>query len=650
VAGDPARPLFDPHEIVTWLVETGRAERRDLEGDMRLYTLARLGSRLPARTLIAALICLRHRTGDEVLDDGTPGLIARIRESAEVADPYDNLLLSEVTALHADWLPPAVDDLVEAAWNTQNAFERVMQVRDRLGAAELSADRLDPALERLIAKLANAVELADRDGVAGIADPNAGPGDLVLATASTLRDDQRMSITAGCPDPYLTRLTRRRLTVHDLHEGGFEVTTEPVGNLDSANIVVTQLPYRPAEERSAFEALGLVNDLSLQLARGATAVIVAPADTVSTLDPTGDAGVLRAELIASGAVKAIIRLPGGLLRYRPGYEVALWVLDTDYSSSLQGRVLLADVSDRNLSPAVIDALATDVLTWRHEGFDPGAHSRTYAVSTPVAALARSPRPLTPRYLPTERELYADVPERVARVLDLERVLSEVRPDRPQLRSNLATRVDPAPPRTATIGELTQGGRTRTNLLSLRKGTRIAGELIRPHHDDARQALSYPVLGPPEIVGRSALGGRRVDRVAFETGYPRAQRSLPGDIIITAVPEPAALVDHDGYAVIEFPARIVRITKLGAEQFTPRVLAALLTRSGRAMGAIRPVQRLDEIRLPLLSSTDLHRLDRLLAELEERRRTARMEINALDEVRRIAATGIADGTLTLTFGN
>jgi hypothetical protein len=647
---DQTQPLFDPQEIADWLVETGRVQRGSIDGDLRLHTLARLGSQLPPRTLVAsltALICLRHLTNDEVLDDGTAGLIARIHELASEVDPDDQVLLAEITEMRAGRLPRLVDDLVEAAWNTQNAMERIMEVRDRLGAVQLSADRLDPALERLIAQLADAVEIADQYGAARIADPYAGAGDLLVAIIETLRDDQPMRIAAGCPDPYLARLTRRRLAVHDLHEGDFDVAAEPVEGLEAANIIVTRLPYLPAEERAAATELSLINELSLRLAPGATAIVAAPADTVAGLDPTSEAGELRAELLASGAVKAIIRLPGGLVPYRPGYEVALWVLNTDYASALRGWVLVADISNRELTPTVADGLATDVLTWRREGFDPEAHSRTYAIPTPVKALVRSWRPLTPRYLPSEREVYADVPERVARALDLERVLAEVRPGRALPPTNLATRTDPAPPRTVTIGDLTRGGRARSNSLSLRPGTRIAEELIHLAGDAIPPERSYPVLGPPEVLGRSAPGGRRVDRVAFEARYPKARRSRPGDVIVTTVPEPAAIVDQDGYSVIEFPARILRITTHGAERFVPRVLAALLNQSGRTERAIRPVQRFEELRLPLLSANDLDRFDRLLADLDERRRTAQREIDALDELRNITATGFVDGTLTLT---
>jgi hypothetical protein len=50
-------------------------------------------------------------------------------------------------------------------------------------------------------------------------------------------------------------------------------------------------------------------------------------------------------LLAGDMVEAIIRLPGGLIPFRPGYETALWVLIQARVSRWRGRVLLADVSD-----------------------------------------------------------------------------------------------------------------------------------------------------------------------------------------------------------------------------------------------------------------------------------------------------------------
>lgn len=288
VAGDWAQPLFDSAEVADWLINSGRGKDRDIRGDLRIYTLARLGAQMPPRTLVAALtalICLRHLTGGEVLDDGTSGVTARLRQLAQEVDPDDRLLSSEITALRASWLPRAADDLVEAAWSEQGAFERVMQVRDRLGAAELSVDRFDPALLRLIAGLADASGQADRTGTARIADPNAGLADLLLAVADSLREEQHLSIAACSTDPYLARLARRRLTVRDLNDGDFEVHSDQLGDLDRANVIVTQQPYRPSEERTTADALKALNDISLQLAEGATAVVVAPADATAALDP-----------------------------------------------------------------------------------------------------------------------------------------------------------------------------------------------------------------------------------------------------------------------------------------------------------------------------------------------------------------------------
>ncbi|MFA1551958.1 hypothetical protein [Actinomadura chokoriensis] len=640
VTGDHAHPLFDAVAVADWLVTTGRASRREIDGELRLHALKQLGGQLPPRALIASLtslIALRHHTDDE-LDDGRPGQLRRLRHLAADCDPTDELLRSEIDTLRVDWLPGIVDELIEAAYSPAGAFERIMEVRGRLGATELAADRLDPLLVDLIAKLAGAASYADLHGTVTICDPYAGCGDLLLAI-SALRDDQPMELTACCSDPYLARLTARRLAVRDLHEGSFTVRTTRGTILQAAHVIITQLPYLPGEERSVAETLDLMSELSADLRTGATAVVVAPADTIGALNPHSQAGRLRADLLKN-ATKAIIRLPGGLVPFRPGYEAAVWVLNAYYGTDLPGLILSADVSDQPLTEAIVDALATDIRTWREPGFDPDAHRRNYAVQLPIAALVTSPRTLSPRYL-----TMSDQPafERVARSLELEGALQKARPGK-ALSAHLETRLTTPRPRTETLAQLTKGARDRANLLSLHNGTRLFRELVR--HDPGR-ARSYPVIGSPEVCGDSPRGSRVVDRLEFEKRHPKARRTLPGDVVITTAPEPAALVDHDGYSVVEFPARVLRITQLGREHFTPRVLAVLLTRPGRAPKAIRPVQRLDELWLPLLPSDDLWRLDQMLADLDERRRLAVAELEALDELSRLAATGLTDGTLTLT---
>src|SRR5690606_32063660 len=95
IGGDAGRPLFDARQVVDWLVDTGRAERGQIEADLGLYLLGCLGAKMPAKDLVAAataLICLRH-LDDELLQEYS---IAQLKERAAEADPQDALLLSEI--------------------------------------------------------------------------------------------------------------------------------------------------------------------------------------------------------------------------------------------------------------------------------------------------------------------------------------------------------------------------------------------------------------------------------------------------------------------------------------------------------------------------------------------------------------------------
>ncbi|PPJ13712.1 hypothetical protein C5E43_08830 [Nocardia cyriacigeorgica] len=632
---------------------TGRANRQELEGDLQAYTLTRLTTEFPPRALVAhltSLICLRHLNDDELLHEGPDSLTQLARLGIHL-DPANDMLQDEVAAVHAEWFPAQVDELVEAAWGTTKAFERVLELRERLGATDLAAARLAPELVRLVTLLTNAVAVADRDpeGTVRMYDPYAGAGDLLVAAAATLREDQPVYLTARSNDAYLARLIRRRLAVHDLHDGGFAVHNDQADH-DGADIIITQLPYQPAESRSVGESLQLLDDIAVQLRPGAAAVVVAPADTTGVLTPPSTAAHHRAELIsgnngASGVVRAVIRLPGGLVPYRPGYEVAVWVLGTDHHSR-RGEILLADVSDRPLTSAVVDALVTDVVAWSTSETDRHTHAYIHAIRTSIQSLANAPWALVPRHKLTEIEFVQGVPERVARALDLERVLQEARPSWPRLPSHVELARTPSPTPAKTVDELTKGGRQRTNVLSLRKGTRIRPEHVRSANY-LRSTSSVNVIGTPELTGRCALGERRIDRLELAASYPSAQLTQPGDVIVAIVPEPAVLVDHEGYSMVQYPARILRITERGAIQFTPRVLAALLRQQPRPRGAIRAVQRIEEIRLPILQTDDVARLDRLLAELDERRHAADRERTALDQLQHLVTRGIADGTLTLT---
>jgi hypothetical protein len=139
----------------------------------------------------------------------------------------------------------------------------------------------------------------------------------------------------------------------------------------SPDVIVAQVPYQPSEARDRAAVIDRVDDVGVRLAPGRYGVVLGPAAVLtSEFSPFSLEERARARLLSADMVEAIIRLPGGLLPFRPGYDIALWVLAQARDSRWRGRVLLADVSDRELSHDVINDLVEDVVTWRREGYTP----------------------------------------------------------------------------------------------------------------------------------------------------------------------------------------------------------------------------------------------------------------------------------------
>ncbi len=153
-----------------------------------------------------------------------------------------------------------------------------------------------------------------------------------------------------------------------------------------------------------------------------------------------------------------------------------------------------------------------------------------------------------------------------------------------------------------------------------------------------------------MAGIRRPGLRRIDRETFAQAYPNARLTEPGDILVTMTPRPAAMVDRDGFSIAEFPVRILRVPAAEAEQFTSRVLAALLFADGsgiRAAGAVRAGRTLEDQRVLMLPPDQVRRLDQLLTGIEARRDLARSELDVLGELQAATIGGLIDGTLTLT---
>ena len=643
--GDALNPLFDSRQVADWLIGTGRDPESRIQADLSLHALAGLGTGLAAPDLVAlltTLICLRDQDGEPVgVADGD--LRDTLGRRAARLDPHNTYLCSELALLPADagQLVESVDELVEAAWGCAQAFERVMGAGQRFKVGRLYARTVTPGLARLIAELSGAPERAPERTLT-VRDPTTGSGDLLAAVADAVGPDYQLIFQAADTDRYLARLAGRRMAVHRVPWTDLKLAVggEAPDDWADPDVIVTQIPYLPGETRSPEQVIDHMDEIALQLAPGRTAVVLGPADVLAgDLRPYSPAERARAKLLSSGMVEAIIRLPGGLVPFRPGYDVALWVLTSAYESPYRGWVLLADVSDRDLTGEVITALTEDVVTWRRDGYRPQAHTRTFGVQVKVRDLVDQLRPLTARRAARVLSAKMAGPELVGHVTELETALdpraAEAGTTRQPIRSGIAASAR-TPPSALAIGALVKARR-----LVIRPGTRLRDVPVSQdgHHD---------VLGVPEVLGRTRRGDRRIDRVVL-AGLPRAHLTEPGDVVVTTSPEFGVFVDHAGLAVVEFPAKVLRIPATERQSFTPRTLAALLAGrmpSLRPAGAVRP-PRLDDYEVPTLSAAEVQFLDQFLAALDARQEVARHELDLVAELRDVTTSGLVDGTLTLT---
>ena len=288
-------------------------------------------------------------------------------------------------------------------------------------------------------------------------------------------------------------------------------------------------------------------------------------------------------------VEAIIRLPGGLVPFRPGYETALWVLTQARDSRWRGRVLLADVSDRELTHAGDQR--------PRGGRDHLAARRLRAGRAPprVRPSGRGQRPDRPAAAAHDQQPSGESPRArrqtpragsplvTQRGADLDRIGATATADRRHVPTEAARGRRPARgcelrPRAETVGALVKG-----KLLALHQGTRIKPEHITP-------ARSPRGPRPDEV-----LGIRRPGRAE---GRPRGVR--PHATRTPASPSPATSWSppFPGPA----PWSITTATRSPSSRSAscasprpkrsssrPRVLAALLFADGsgtRAAGAVR----------------------------------------------------------------
>jgi hypothetical protein len=658
------RPLFDGVQVAEWLIASGlgNAAPTELRSELALFGVIALRERFTPWQLVqtlGSLLCLRRLDRGRPLTDGTvdplsdaetdEALWSAVLRRAERIDAEDDFVLRELRSLDATAAPLArlAEDLVEAAYDERGAYEWLLAARSRLGLDSLAADAVTPELRNLLTQLTDLRARLERGESLTLADPHARAGDLLAALLDDTEDRDRVTVLAADPDDRLTRITRRRLLLAGIGELDLDVQTgtDLEERFADPDLVVTQLPYRPGEDRSVLAALTELERVAYLLRPGCTALVLGPADALVDELKSTEAAQLRSALLRENIVESVIALPGGVLPFRPGYRPALWTLTRGPAPAAEGKVLLADISSEQLTPGVRMRLAEDVLLWRAEGFRGlDGHDPRYGRVVPVADLDRAfGGPLTPPAPPASAIWSDKVTERPALIAEAEARLERATADthayedeRGPYRGAVQRRVGRLPRRT-TLGKL----------ITARRVTRLPGHRIDER--DLTRDGHHTVLGPEEITGERPVGDRRIDRLLLATAYERAALTEPGDVVYTLAPRLGVYVDHNGFSVVAFPARVLRVNGDATRPLTPRVLAALLGAArgtARSPSAVRPARRIEEYQLPDLDPDEVMRLDALLAETERRERLLRAQSDALAEARRLTIAGLADGTLTL----
>ncbi|MGC5380951.1 SAM-dependent DNA methyltransferase [Micromonospora sp. DT68] len=640
VPGNHGQPLFPAEAVVAWLLRTGlgNADPDSLRAERSMHTLAAYARRHGGRRTIVVLgaaLCLRHLSSEALPADPLP-LARRL-------DPDDEFLLHELAdAPEPTGLAQLVEQLIEGAFDPWHSCQFLLSSANRLGWPELTADALTPETVALIRRVADVPTRLRAHRAVTIADGNAGAGDLLTALV-TDQDRDNLRFNAVVADEELARLVRRQLLLAELPEFQFDVRADELNEeFAEPDLIVTRLPYQPAESRDALADLDRVEAIADLLGPSRTAIVVGPASSLVDQLRDAPAALRRSALLSSGIVEAVVQLPGGVYPARPGHRAALWLLTRDPLPTTKGRVLLADLSGHSLDHTTVESAAEDILLWRAEGHRSDGHDPRNGRIVPLERLdlrrAAALRPPGPASVTLRARLAADRPALVGevegRLTEAEQEAVRYGKENGFLNTGAVQR-EGIRPKELSCEALRTARRVRP----------LSGHRLNPEHVGPRG--HHRVIGAAEVLAQSSK--RWMDRLTLAAQYPQVALTEPGDIVVTSVPRFGVLLDNDGFSVIEFPARGLRISF--GDPLTPRVLAALLATARnmtRSPGAVRG-SRLMDATIPDLARDEAARLDDVLRRLEERDDLLQRQADLLATLRELIVTGFADGTLTTLYG-
>lgn len=574
---------FDAFEISDYLAATGRGNNATARDDLAAHAQFVVPAGIGGDTLfagISSLLCLTAVTGESVGDLDHDDLLAL----AEDVDPDDTYLLREINALgdSARLAAAHTDDLANASFNAPAAFELALSQRVHHGLPGHAAVALSLDARTLVARVVTALASDAGWDAPALIDVTDGTADLLLATTQSNAAGPAPSVATLALDTPCARLARRRLRVNDVHRVDVTVTDAgdyAIPKAGDGAVHVLQLPSAGDPAMTDVEVLDTVGNLVVQLADDSRVVVLGPASALADRPATKELDRARDAILRGGRLRAVVRLPKGLLVRSPSRALALWVLGPAHPNvPIADRwTVVGDLTHLSLDQTAVDDLVTDVLA---------------AMASPRSALShafRFARPVGTSTLLAGRKALVDKP---------------IRP--------VTTAV-----RVSSVGDLVSSRHVRI----------LPGQRI-----DTADILTAGrrLIGVDEVVGGRPVGSRAVDPVTFAAAYPRSRYTEPGDVVFCTAPRVAAWVDREGGSVVLSPARAVRIVddpNRGRAPLLPDVIAADINAAGAESGGRAKDWRRWHLRL--VAPTRLDALSQALAAVDAEREELNTRLAALD---------------------
>ena len=614
---------FSLDEVVGWLEATGLGNNPSVREEGALFVALDV---IPAEQRavvldgLTALLALKALTGAS-LGGATLG---ELLDLADDADPNDGCLYRECESLGQDlpWWAARADALSSAAFTPAEAFDRVLAQHHRLGLQEHSSTAVAKSVVELAAQIA--VDLIDpeRRAQTPFVDPT-GSGDLLGPARRRLDDVDEPMLLLPAAKSSTERRARRQLIAARWALGDALVEDDAV-TWPAGSVIVAHVPTATHPAMTDLGVVEALEHIALAMHDEDRAVVVGPASALTNRNRDAVVVEARTEVLRTGRVRAILRLPAGLWPARSRQQLGIWVLGP---SQLDVRhddrwITVADLAATPMDDAAIQDVVTDVVAAMGDRWSVQTHAFRFARLVPASTVQAATGDLVTVAPPAQR------PRRSPAEMAAQAQALADRTAEPFPRVTMdVSHGEHGRVRVVTLGELVAAKAVRVIA-----GNRIdAGDLVTDG--------SVPVIGTDELLRARRRGERSMDRLAFSAGYPSGRYTEPGDVVFCSTPGVGATVDGEGLSAVVSPARVLRLNPEKRIGLTPALLArAVLSAPPRAGWPTWPVR--------LVPWGQASPIETVLRKIAVAREDAERRLADLDELTDLLVEGVTSGGLTL----